>query len=153
MINEILNMTEKQRAKYYADSDKYFADVNDAAKADTSDKLAEADKIAKEGIEKIYSDLPQESYQKGMETAQSYLQGIMDVMSQTDTLRLMGADNSTAAANSKAQGGASASGAAAGNYFSGDMKIVIDVGGKQQTFTLNDIVKNNVLTGGNTLNV
>ncbi len=153
VINEILNMTEKQRAKYYADSDKYFAAVNDAAKADTSDKLAEADKIAKEGIEKIYSDLPQESYQKGMETAQSYLQGIMDVMSQTDTLRLMGADNSTAAANSKAQGGTSASGAATGNYFSGDMKIVIDVDGKQQTFTLNDIVKNNVLTGGNTLNV
>lgn len=153
VINEILNMTEKQRAKYYADSDEYFAAVNDAAKADTSDKLAEADKIAKEGIEKIYSDLPQESYQKGMETAQSYLQGIMDVMSQTDTLRLMGADNSTAAANSKAQGGTSSSGAAAGNWFSGDMKIVIDVGGKQQVFTLNDIVKNNVLTGGNTLNV
>lgn len=153
VINEILNITEKQRAKYYADSDKYFAAVNDAAKADTSDKLAEADKIAKEGIEKIYSDLPQESYQKGMETAQSYLQGIMDGMSQTDTLRLMGADNSTAAANSKAQGGSPPSGAAAGNWFSGDMKIVIDVGGKQQTFTLNDIVKNNVLTGGNTLNV
>lgn len=153
VINEILNMSEKQREKYYADSDKYFAAANDAAKADTADKVEEADKIAKEGIEKIYSDLPQESYQKGMETAQSYLQGIMDVMSQTDTLRLMGADNSTAAANSKAQGGTSASGAATGNYFSGDMKIVIDVGGKQQTFTLNDIVKNNVLTGGNTLNV
>lgn len=147
VISEILNMSDGQRKKYYADAEAYYAEVDKAAKADTADKLAEADKIAKEGIEKIYADMPTESYQKGMQTAQSYLQGIMDVMKNTDSLRLMGADMGTVRTTS-AEGAAGG-----GNYYSGNMKIVIDVGGKQTAFTLDDIVKNNILTGGNTLNV
>lgn len=147
VISEILNMSDGQRKKYYADAEAYYAEADKAAKADTADKLAEADKIAKEGIEKIYADMPKESYQKGMQTAQSYLQGIMDVMKNTDSLRLMGADMGTVRTTS-AEGAAGG-----GNYYSGNMKIVIDVGGKQTAFTLDDIVKNNVLTGGNTLNV
>lgn len=147
VISEILNMSDGQRKKYYADAEAYYAEADKAAKADTADKLAEADKTAKEGIEKIYADMPKESYQKGMQTAQSYLQGIMDVMKNTDSLRLMGADMGTVRTTS-AEGAAGG-----GNYYSGNMKIVIDVGGKQTAFTLDDIVKNNVLTGGNTLNV
>lgn len=147
VISEILNMSDGQRKKYYADAEAYYAEADKAAKADTADKLAEADEIAKEGIEKIYADMPKESYQKGMQTAQSYLQGIMDVMKNTDSLRLMGADMGTVRTTS-AEGAAGG-----GNYYSGNMKIVIDVGGKQTTLTLDDIVKNNVLTGGNTLNV
>lgn len=147
VISEILNMSDGQRKKYYADAEAYYAEADKAAKADTADKLAEADKIAKEGIEKIYADMPKESYQKGMQTAQSYLQGIMDVMKNTDSLRLMGADMGTVKTTS-AEGAAGG-----GNYYSGNMKIVIDVGGKQTAFTLDDIVKNNILTGGNTLNV
>ena len=148
VINEILGMSDKQREKYYADAEEYYSTINDAAKADTADKLTEADKLAKEGIEKIYADMPKESYQKGLETAQSYLVGIMDGMKNADSLRLMGADMGTVRTTS-AQGAESGG----GNWFSGDMRIVIDVGGKQKEFTLNDIVKNNVLTGGNTLNV
>lgn len=147
VISEILNMSDGQRKKYYADAEAYYAEADKAAKADTADKLAEADKIAKEGVEKIYADMPAESYQKGMQTAQSYLQGIMDVMKNTDSLRLMGADMGTVRTTS-AEGAAGG-----GNYYSGNMKIVIDVGGKQTAFTLDDIVKNNILTGGNTLNV
>lgn len=147
VISEILNMSDGQRKKYYADAEAYYAETDKAAKADTADKLAEADKIAKEGIEKIYADMPKDSYQKGMQTAQSYLQGIMDVMKNTDSLRLMGADMGTVRTTS-AEGAAGG-----GNYYSGNMKIVIDVGGKQTAFTLDDIVKNNILTGGNTLNV
>ena len=71
----------------------------------------------------------------------------MDVMKNTDSLRLMGADMGTVRTTS-AEGAAGG-----GNYYSGNMKIVIDVGGKQTDFTLDDIVKNNILTGGNTLNV
>ena len=147
VISEILNMSDGQRKKYYADAEAYYAEADKAAKADTADKLAEADKIAKEGIEKIYADMPKESYQKGMQTAQSYLQGIMDVMKNTDSLRLMGADMGTVRTTS-AEGAAGG-----GNYYSGNMKIVIDVGGKQTELTLDDIVKKNILTGGNTLNV
>ena len=147
VISEILKMSDGQRKKYYADAEAYYAEADKAAKADTADKLAEADKIAKEGIEKIYADMPKESYRKGMQTAQSYLQGIMDVMKNTDSLRLMGADMGTVRTTS-AEGAAGG-----GNYYSGNMKIVIDVGGKQTELTLDDIVKKNILTGGNTLNV
>ena len=148
VISEILNMNSRQRAKYYSDAEKYYAEADNAATADTADKLKEADRIAKEGIEKIYGDMPKESYIKGTDTAKSYLQGIIDVMGGTDPLRRMGADIGSAAAASSVSGNGGTT-----QVYSGNMKIVIEIDGKQQIFTLNELAQRNIMTGGNSANV
>ncbi len=144
-ISELLKMGESQRKKYYKDVDAYLADASEDAKGEVADDLAEADKQAKEGIEKIYGDMPENAYEKGVETAQAYIDGINKTMASAGSLRTMTADytasSQTAAAVAASSGAAGSQGAqAAGtaavssggtNLYSGNMQITINVAGKQ----------------------
>ena len=155
-ISELLKMGESQRKKYYKDVDAYLAEASEAAKGEVADDLAEADKQAKEGIEKIYGDMPENAYEKGVETAQAYIDGINKTMASAGSLRSMTADytasSQTAAAVAASSGAAGSQGAqAAGtaavssggtNLYSGNMQITINVAGKQAIkCTLDELIR------------
>ena len=155
-ISELLKMGESQRKKYYKDVDAYLAEASEAAKGEVADDLAEADKQAKEGIEKIYGDMPESAYEKGVETAQAYIDGINKTMASAGSLRTMTADytasSQTAAAVAASSGAAGSQGAqAAGtaavssggtNLYSGNMQITINVAGKQAIkCTLDELIR------------
>lgn len=140
-ISELLKMSDSQRKKYYKDVDAFYADAGKTAAFEVQDDLTEADRIAKEGIESIYGSMPADAYQKGVETAQSYIDGINKTMADADALRSMGSDFGERSQNSKMQSAASGSsgstyspsGTAQGgksSFYSGDTKIVINVAGK-----------------------
>lgn len=140
-ISELLKMSDSQRKKYYKDVDAFYAEADKTAAFEVQDDLTEADRIAKEGIESIYGSMPADAYQKGVETAQSYIDGINKTMADADALRSMGADFGERSQNSKMQSAASGSsgstyspsGTAQGSkssFYSGDTKIVINVAGK-----------------------
>lgn len=140
-ISELLKMSDSQRKKYYKDVDAFYAEADKTAAFEVQDDLTEADRIAKEGIESIYGSMPADAYQKGVETAQSYINGINKTMADADALRSMGSDFGERSQNSKMQSAASGSsgstysppGTAQGgksSFYSGDTKIVINVAGK-----------------------
>lgn len=140
-ISELLKMSDSQRKKYYKDVDAFYAEADKTAAFEVQDDLTEADRIAKEGIESIYGSMPADAYQKGVETAQSYIDGINKTMADADALRSMGSDFGERSRNSKMQSAASGSsgstyspsGTAQGgksSFYSGDTKIVINVAGK-----------------------
>lgn len=140
-ISELLKMSDSQRKKYYKDVDAFYAETDKTAAFEVQDDLTEADRIAKEGIESIYGSMPADAYQKGVETAQSYIDGINKTMADADALRSMGSDFGERSQNSKMQSAASGSsgssyspsGTAQGSkssFYSGDTKIVINVAGK-----------------------
>lgn len=155
-ISELLKMGESQRKKYYKDVDAYLAEASEGAKGEVADDLAEADKQAKEGIEKIYGNMPESAYEKGVETAQAYIDGINKTMASAGSLRTMTADytasSQTAAAVAASSGAAGSQGAqAAGtaavssggtNLYSGNMQITINVAGKQAIkCTLDELIR------------
>ena len=155
-ISELLKMSDSQRKKYYKDVDAFYAEADKTAAFEVQDDLAEADRIAKEGIEKIYGDMPADAYQKGVETAQAYIDGINKTMASAGSLRTMTADytasSQTAAAVAASSGAAGSQGAqAAGtaavssggtNLYSGNMQITINVAGKQAIkCTLDELIR------------
>lgn len=140
-ISELLKMSDSQRKKYYKDVDAFYADAGKTAAFEVQDDLTEADRIAKEGIESIYGSMPADAYQKGVETAQSYIDGINKTMADADALRSMGSDFGERSRNSKMQSAASGSSGSTyspsgtaqsgkSSFYSGDTKIVINVAGK-----------------------
>lgn len=152
-ISELLKMSDSQRKKYYKDVDAFYADAGKTAAFEVQDDLTEADRIAKEGIESIYGSMPADAYQKGVETAQAYIDGINKTMADADALRSMGSDFGERSQNSKMQSAASGSsgstyspsGTAQGgksSFYSGDMQITINVAGKQAIkCTLDELIR------------
>ena len=146
-INELLGMSDKQREQYYKDYAEYIAEVRKTGQYDVQDKLDEANQMAADGVADIYSNMPDVAYQKGKDTADSYIQGIIDSMSEYDPLISGGFANIL---NGNANTTSSGSG---GNLYSGDTVInfVVD-GAKLVSMTLDEL-KQSVRRGGNPLNV
>ncbi len=155
-IDELLKMSDEQRKKYYRDIDAYLAAAEGAAEAEVSDKLSDADRLAREGIEKIYGSLPADAYDKGVATARSFIDGINSEMAAADELRLSAADvqsrEAFTAARSELQSGANNQ--RGGNYYEGSTPINIYIDGKAAIkSTLDSLLRKNKLTGGNNLHV
>lgn len=100
--------------------------------------------------------MPESAYEKGVETAQAYIDGINKTMASAGSLRTMTADytasSQTAAAVAASSGAAGSQGAqAAGtaavssggtNLYSGNMQITINVAGKQAIkCTLDELIR------------
>ncbi len=138
-IDELLAMTDEQRAKYYADYEEYLNAVANTAAYDVQDDIAELETTVSNVIGTL--DESAEAYAVGTEVASQYLQGINDVLNSVDSYRyagILGNSNSSAAT------------ADSGSYVSTDTVISISVAGTEViTGTINDYLRNNVLTGGN----
>lgn len=145
-IDELLGMSQKQREQYYKDYAAYMEEVEKTGAYDVQDKLDEANQLAAQGVSDIYANMPDEAYQKGKETADSYLQGIIDSMSDYDSIisgsffnSINGQDLSTSA---------SAGAAGAG----GDVVINFVVDGEVITTKVVSNLAQEYRRGGNPLN-
>lgn len=145
-IDELLGMSEKQREQYYKDYAAYMAEVEKTGAYDVQDKLDEANQLAAQGVSDIYANMPDEAYQKGKETADSYLQGIIDSMSDYDSIisgsffnSINGQDLSTSASAGTAGAG-------------GDMVINFVVDGEVITTKVVSNLAQEYRRGGNPLN-
>lgn len=145
-IDELLGMSEKQREQYYKDYAAYMAEVEKTGAYDVQDKLDEANQLAAQGVSDIYANMPDEAYQKGKETADSYLQGIIDSMSDYDSIisgsffnSINGQDLSTSASAGTAGAG-------------GNMVINFVVDGEVITTKVVSNLSQEYRRGGNPLN-
>lgn len=145
-IDELLGMSEKQREQYYKDYAAYMEEVEKTGAYDVQDKLDEANQLAAQGVSDIYANMPDEAYQKGKETADSYLQGIIDSMSDYDSIisgsffnSINGQDLSTSASAGTAGAG-------------GDMVINFVVDGEIITTKVVSNLSQEYRRGGNPLN-
>lgn len=145
-IDELLGMSEKQREQYYKDYAAYMEEVEKTGAYDVQDKLDEANQLAAQGVSDIYANMPDEAYQKGKETADSYLQGIIDSMSDYDSIisgsffnSINGQDLSTSASAGTAGAG-------------GDMVINFVVDGEVITTKVVSNLSQEYRRGGNPLN-
>ena len=145
-IDELLGMSEKQREQYYKDYAAYMEEVEKTGAYDVSDKLKEADKLAKDGIYEIYSSIPDEAYEQGKKTADSFLQGIIDNMSDYDSIISGSFFNSINGQNLSTSASAGTAGAG------GDMVINFVVDGEVITTKVVSNLSQEYRRGGNPLN-
>lgn len=145
-IDELLGMSQKQREQYYKDYAAYMEEVEKTGAYDVQDKLDEANQLAAQGVSDIYANMPDEAYRKGKETADSYLQGIIDSMSDYDSIisgsffnSINGQDLSTSASAGTAGAG-------------GDMVINFVVDGEVITTKVVSSLAQEYRRGGNPLN-
>ena len=145
-IDELLGMSQKQREQYYKDYAAYMEEVEKTGAYDVQDKLDEANQLAAQGVSDIYANMPDEAYLKGKETADSYLQGIIDSMSDYDSIisgsffnAINGQDLSTSASAGTAGAG-------------GDMVINFVVDGEVITTKVVSNLSQEYRRGGNPLN-
>ena len=146
-IDELLGMSEKQREQYYKDYAAYMAEVEKTGAYDVQDKLDEANQLAAQGVSDIYANMPNEAYQKGKETADSYLQGIIDSMSDYDSIISGSFFNSINGQNLSASGTSSGS-----TGTGGDMVINFVVDGEVITTKVVSNLSQEYRRGGNPLN-
>lgn len=145
-IDELLGMSEKQREQYYKDYAAYMAEVEKTGAYDVQDKLDEANQLAAQGVSDIYANMPDEAYQKGKETADSYLQGIIDSMSDYDSIISGSFFNSINGQNLSTSASAGTAGAG------GDMVINFVVDGEVITTKVVSNLAQEYRRGGNPLN-
>lgn len=145
-IDELLGMSDKQREQYYKDYAEYMEEVRKTGQYDVQDQLDEVNKMAAEGVADIYSNMPDVAYQKGKDTADSYIQGIIDSMSEYDPLisgsffnSINGKNLSTSADNTSASTG-------------GDVVINFVVDGETITTKVVSNLAQEIRRGGNPLN-
>ena len=146
-IDELLAMSEKQREQYYKDYAAYMEEVEKTGTYDVQDKLDEANQLAAQGVSEIYANMPDEAYQKGKETADSYLQGIIDSMSDYDSI-ISGAFFNSINGQNLSTSAASAGAGGAG----GDMVINFVVDGEVITTKVVSNLAQEYRRGGNPLN-
>ena len=145
-IDELLGMSEKQREQYYKDYAAYMEEVEKTGAYDVQDKLDEANQLAAQGVSDIYANMPDEAYQKGKETADSYLQGIIDSMSDYDSIISGSFFNSINGQDLSISASAGAAGAG------GDMVINFVVDGEVITTKVVSNLAQEYRRGGNPLN-
>lgn len=128
-IRELLRMSETSRKAYYKDVEDFYSTVNEAARQDVEDQLLDADQAAADGISEIFSSMPDDAYEKGAETATSYINGIIDTMKSAKNLRIEGADFEMV---TNSAGGSQVGGSPATAQNGAGMKdIVINIDGRE----------------------
>nr|DAU71469.1 MAG TPA: tail tape measure protein [Caudoviricetes sp.] len=152
-IKELLRMSDSQRAAYYKDYEAFLKEAENAARGEVQSDLDAADNTAKEGIKKIYGDMPKDAYEQGVLTAKAYIDGINGTMADARALRLMSSDFSESSERTGLQPAAmnqaakTQSGADKGGYYSGDTRVVINVAGKTIIeSTLNELMRKGMLS-------
>lgn len=145
-IDELLGMSDKQREQYYKDYAEYMEEVRKTGQYDVQDQLDEANKMAADGVADIYSNMPDVAYQKGKDTADSYIQGIIDSMSGYDPLVSGSFFNSINGKNLSASADNTSTGTG------GDVVINFVVDGETITTKVVSNLAQEIRRGGNPLN-
>lgn len=144
-INSLLGLKPDKLQKYYADWEAVQATAEKVSQSMVQEELDSLNQKTVSAVNDIFGSMPKSAYKQGQETAQSYLQGIVDSMtgvnSSADISNILG---KTAAAT------ATATASKQSSVVSIDTPINFFVDGKKAIeTTLKDILKGNKLTGGN----
>lgn len=146
-IDVLLGLSEQNRNLYYSDWERMQKAAESAASAEVSSELDKLNQTTADAVTDIFGQIPQTAYQQGVETAKSYLQGIIDSM---------GGINNAAAIQNILTGTNSGVGQnrAAQQVVSTSTPIMINLNDKQyiQT-TIGELINQGVITGGNTFNL
>ncbi|MCM1023813.1 MAG: hypothetical protein NC395_07115 [Prevotella sp.] len=154
MIDTLLSLPESSRQKYYSDWERLYAKEAEAEQKLFGDKEAELNQEAAAAVKDIFGSMPEEAYDEGVKTAQSYLQGIIDSMDGVTDISAVNAvlhsgyaDTSVTANQQKATVAASA----AGNFISVKTPITFIIDGVKKEKTIEEIMGEASRSGGNPL--
>ncbi|MGN1088964.1 MAG: hypothetical protein ACI4Q6_01065, partial [Huintestinicola sp.] len=84
-VDALLGMTDANRQRYYRDYEAYLKEAALTAQQDVQDELKEANNAAVNGLDEILGSIPESAYEKGKETAISYLKGFEEYMNGANT--------------------------------------------------------------------
>lgn len=84
-VDALLGMTDANRQRYYRDYEAYLKEAALTAQQDVQDELIEANNAAVNGLDGILGSIPESAYEKGKETAISYLKGFEEYMNGANT--------------------------------------------------------------------
>lgn len=157
MINTLLGLSADKRKLYYDDYEKYNAKAKEVAQKQVQDEVDELNQTTSEAVTGAFQSVTNSAYIAGADTAKSFLKGISENMSDLltamsgttdlDTIRaLLNIDSNMFAGSAK--GPASVDG---GFY---NTPIIINLNDKKYIeTTLDDLMEQGRLTGGNTFNL
>ncbi len=145
-INSLLGLSPENLQKYYSDWAAVQATAEQVSQSMVQEDLNSLNQKTASAVTDIFGSMPKSAYAQGQETAQSYLQGIVDSMtgvnSSADISTILG---KTATATTTASQQKTVSASTPINFY-------ID-GKKAISATLEELLKNNRLTGGNNINL
>jgi len=145
-INSLLGLSPESLQKYYSDWAAVQATAEQVSQSMVQDDLNSLNQKTANAVTDIFGDMPKSAYTQGQETAQSYLQGVIDSMtgvnSSADISAILG---KTATATTTASQQKTVPASTPINFY-------ID-GKKAISATLEELLKNNRLTGGNNINL
>lgn len=145
-IDVLLGLSEEKRNLYYSDYERFQKAAEDAASTEISNQLEKINQATTDSVKNIFGTIPQTAYQQGVETAQSYLQGIIDSMDGINTNAaiqgILTSMNTPAASSGQQQ------------VISTSTPITINLNDKQYiNTTLQQFIDEGIITGGNTFNL
>lgn len=146
-IDAILNLSEKSRQLYYNDWERAQQAAEKAAAQEVSEDLEELNESTAQAVTDIFSGIPQSAYQQGIQTAQSYLQGIIDSMNGINQdLAIQGIMKNAIGAGQQTN--------KQQEVIALSTPITINLNDKQYiNTTIGDLMTQGVITGGNNFNL
>ena len=144
-INSLLGLSPESLQKYYSDWAAVQATAEQVSQSMVQEDLNSLNQKTASAVTDIFGSMPKSAYAQGQETAQSYLQGIVDSMtgvnSSADISTILGKTTATTSVSQQKT-----------VPISTPINFYID-GKKAISATLEELLKNNRLTGGNNINL
>lgn len=147
-IDSLLGLSQDKLNLYYSDWERLQTKSEQVSQDIIAGSAEELNKETTAAVKSTFGAMPAAAYAEGVETAQSYLQGIIDSM---------GGINSIDTISQMFTGAFSGSSASSGNgqkMIPADTKIVFNIDGKKYVeTTVQDLIDKGQRTGGNPLNL
>lgn len=146
-IDVLLGLSESKRQLYYSDWERMQEAAEKASDAEISQDLKKLNEATKNKVGDIFGSIPPTAYEQGVETARSYIQGIIDSMDGISNApfiqELLDFQNTGGAGNGQNP-----------QTISLDTPIIINLNDKQYIeTTLSDLLTKGITTGGNNFNL
>lgn len=147
-IDSLLGLSQNKLDLYYSDWERLQEKSEQVSQDIVADSAEELNQATIDAVKSTFGNMPSAAYAEGVETAQSYLQGIIDSM---------GGVNSIDAISQMFTGAFSGNSGSAGKeqkMIPADTKITINIDGKTHLeATIQELIDKGTRTGGNTLNL
>lgn len=150
-IDTLLGLSDSGLKLYFSDWDRLQEKANESAQNIIQDDLDALNEKATSAVSQIFGDQSLEAYEKGRETAESYLQGIIDSMGGMNDMSVI-SGLETAAGITRGSSTPKNFGGSGG--LSLNTPITINLNDKQYiNTTLGELIDKGARTGGNTFNM
>ena len=146
-IDSLLGLSQDKLNLYYSDWERLQAKSEQVSQDIISDSAEELNKETTAAVKSTFGAMPAAAYAEGVETAQSYLQGIVDSMGGVNSADVISQMFTGAFSGSSSSGKEQ-------KMIPTDTKIILNIDNKQQIeTTIQDLIDKGQRTGGNPLNL